>query len=229
MAHDIAVSHQPDLLHHVNQAASWLTASDSGDKTAALSYAAFELRYAVERLAVHYWSELLGRQFEERELRDIGSFKTVEHRIYELGGHQSEINGHFEFMRVMLVHLQIADVIATPNIGALSRYWHRCSEICHIAWVLGSGAPELRTEAFRFLSDVLGSLREQLQGACGWPSIREPALLELRNRFVAGDATAADIRAHLAQTGVWARVEHHDGRMEFTGEAIPPARPQGEA
>ena len=72
-----------------------------------LSYAAFEFRLAIERLAVHYWAELLSRPLEEKEVRDLPSFKRIENRIYELGGHQKEIDGHFEFMRVLLRLLKI--------------------------------------------------------------------------------------------------------------------------
>jgi hypothetical protein len=83
---DVSTHHQPDLAHHVRQAVAWLAASAEGENTAALSYAAFELRFAVERLGIHYWAALLDRKVEEQDLLDIESFKRVERRIYELGG-----------------------------------------------------------------------------------------------------------------------------------------------
>lgn len=99
---DVSTKHSPELAHHVRQGIAWLSASAEGENTAALSYAAFELRFAIERLAVHYWRALLNRTPEEKDLRDIESFKRVERRIYELAGHQREIDGHFEFMRICL-------------------------------------------------------------------------------------------------------------------------------
>ena len=104
---DLRTHHQTELGHHVLQGQTWLTESAEGENTAALSYAALELRFAAERLAVHYWRALLGRRPVEVELRDIASFKRIENRIYELAGHQKEIDGHFEFMRVILSAMKI--------------------------------------------------------------------------------------------------------------------------
>lgn len=86
---DVGMHHQPQLAHHVRQGLAWLSASGNGENTAALSYAAFELRFAVERLVIHYWAALLDRKPEEQDLRDIQSFKRVERRIYELAGHRA--------------------------------------------------------------------------------------------------------------------------------------------
>src|SRR5512135_1231363 len=97
---DLSTQHNLDLAHHVRQGVTWLSMSSEGENTAALSYAAFELRFAIERLGVHYWAALLNRKPEEQDLRDIESFKRVERRIYELAGHQKEIDDHFEFMRI---------------------------------------------------------------------------------------------------------------------------------
>ena len=77
---DVGTHHQPGLAHHVRQGVAWLSASGEGENTAALSYAAFELRFAVERLAVHYWATLLDRKPEEQDLREIESFKRIERR-----------------------------------------------------------------------------------------------------------------------------------------------------
>lgn len=104
---DVSTQHNPDLAHHVRQGIAWLSASAEGENTAALSYAAFELRFAIERLAVHYWRALLNRKPEEQDFRDIESFKRVERRIYALAGHQREIDAHFEFMRIVFGAMKI--------------------------------------------------------------------------------------------------------------------------
>jgi hypothetical protein len=220
---DVAFQHQPELAHHVRQGVAWLSASAEGENTAALSYAAFELRFAVERLAVHYWAALLDRKPEEHDLRDIESFKRVERRIYELAGHQKEIDGHFEFMRVVLGAMKIDMPLHTPKIGELSRFWHECSELCHIAWPLSCSAAELRQIAFTTLTEISRSLSAHVS-SLGWPVLKDATFAELRNRFIAGEATADDVLTHVQRTGLWGRAEFTDGRpSEFVGEPVAPS------
>lgn len=220
---DVSLRHNPDLAHHVSQAIVWLSASADGENTAALSYAAFELRFAVERLAVHYWESLLDRKPEQDDLRDIESFKRVERRIYELAGHQREIDGHFEFMRVVLEAIKIDMPLHTPRIGELSKYWHECSELCHIAWPLSCAVPEARKIAFSTLTEISHTLGEQVR-SLGWPVLKDAAFTDLRNRFIAGKASAGDVLAHLQRTGIWARAEFPDGKSaQFVGAAVAPS------
>ena len=226
----VAPIRTPDLKHHVVQGTAWLTESARGANTAALSYAAFEFRLAIERLAVHYWAELLGRKLEENDLRDIKSFKRIERRIRGLGGHQMKINGHFEFMRVVLGLLKINVRLLTPNLGQLSKHWGKCSELCHIGWSLACGDSKFRTDAFITLEKIQGSLANQAGSLVTWPIIHDAAFADLRNRFVSGLADPGDVRAYLEKTGAWASVEYKDGRApEFAGEAIPPREPEESA
>jgi hypothetical protein len=219
-------THQPTLAHHVRQGEAWLSVSAEGENTAALSYAAFELRFAVERLAVHYWATLLDRRPEEQDLRDIESFKRVERRIYELGGHQGEIDGHFAFMRIVLGAMKIDKPLHTPKIGALSKYWHECSELCHIAWPLSCAVPEVRKAAYSALIEIAKALSAHVQ-SLGWPVLKDAAFASLRNRFIAGDATLDDVLAHVQRTGLWARAEFTDGRApQFVGDPVPPIEPE---
>lgn len=219
---DVSTHHQPDLAHHVRQAVAWLSASAEGDHTAALSYAAFELRFAVERLAIHYWATLLDRKLEEQDLREIESFKRVERRIYELAGHQREIDGHFAFMRVVLGAMKINVPLHTPRIGALSKFWHECSELCHIAWPLSCAEPEVRKNAFTALTEIAKTLSAHVQ-SLGWPILKDAAFMQLRNRFIAGEVAADDVLADLQRTGIWARAEFTNGRApQFVGEPVPP-------
>lgn len=218
---DINTHHQPDLTHHVRQGAAWLAASSEGENSAALSYAAFELRFAVERLAVDYWAALLDCKPEEQDLREIESFKRVERRIYELAGHQREIDGHFAFMRVVLGAMKISAPFHTPQISALSRYWHECSELCHIAWPLSCSVPEVRTAAFSMLTGIVEVLSVHAE-SLGWPVLKDATFCNLRTKFTAGEATAEDVLAHVQRTGIWARAEYSDGRSpHFVGEPVP--------
>jgi len=210
-------------MHHVEQGQAWLQVVEGGKNTAALSYAALEFRFAIERLAIHYWALLLGRTPTDGDLKTIESFKTVERAIYDLAGHQAQINGHFEFMRIMLDLIQAKVPMHTPNIGQLSRYWHMCSEMCHVAWVLGSTVPEAQAGASHTLTEVGKVLSDHMSTASSWPSIEHPPLLELRERFIRGEATESAVRETLAKGGLWAQVEHIDGRVEFVGQAVPPS------
>jgi hypothetical protein len=222
---NVSTQHQPDLGHHVRQGEAWLAVSSEGENSAALSYAAFELRFAVERIAIHYWAALLDRKPEEQDLRDVESFKRIERRIYELGGHQKNIDGQFEFMRIVLGAMKIDAPLHTPKIGALSNYWHECSELCHIAWPLSSSVPDLRKTAFRTLTEIAESLSTQVL-SLGWPILKDAGFSELRNRFMAGTANADDVLAHVKKTGIWARAEYTDGRpSQFIGEPVQPVDP----
>jgi hypothetical protein len=219
---ELRTHHQAELGHHVLQGQSWLDASVEGENTAALSYGALELRFAAERLAIHYWRALLGRRPVDAELRDIDSFKRIEKRIYELAGHQREIDGHFEFMRVILSALKIDMPLHTPHVGKLSGFWHDCSELCHIGWPLGCGTSEARQSAYARLSEISRELSIWVS-SLGWPVLKEEKFAELRTRFVNGNATSEDVLAHVRTVGVWARVEFPDGRpSQFVGDAVPP-------
>lgn len=220
------MQHQVDLAHHVRQGEAWLSQCAGGDNTAALSYAAFELRFAVERLALHYWVILLNREPETDDLRDLQSFKRIERRIYELGGHQQEINRHFEFIRIIIDELKITMPLHTPKIGALSNYWHRCSEFCHIAWPLSSSVPEGRAAALAALTEIAASLSDQVQ-SLGWPIIHHPDYIDLRNRFISNQATSEDVVTLVQRTGIYAVIEPTDGTAPHSvGESIPPKSTQ---
>ncbi len=217
-------SHVPALQHHVQQAEGWLTKSDKGTKTAALSYAALELRYAIERLAVYYWASLLNRQLTRDEAESLGTYKTLERRIYDLAGNQRIIDGQFAFLRAVLRVMKVTDQLPTPNLGRLSRHWHACSEICHVAWPLSCSVDAYREEVFRDLTMVHKELVPLVSSNfIGWPAIHDTAFAELRDRFVLGDATEADIQAYADEHGLWARLHDADGKpMRFIGEAVPP-------
>lgn len=220
----ISLRHRNDLAHHIAQGRAWLAESAEGENTAPLSYAAFELRFGVERLAVHYWVSLLNRKPEVNDFKDMGSFKTIERRIYELAGHQKEIDGHFEFMRIVLGALKIDASFLTPKIGKLSNYWHDCSVLCHIGWPLACTVSEVRKAAFTSLSEIAEALSAQV-ASMGWPVLKDAEFADLRNQFVRGDATTQDVLAHIQRSGLWARADFPDGRStQFVGEPVAPTK-----
>ena len=147
-------SHVSALPHHVQQGEGWLTKSDEGKKSAALSYAALELRYAIERLAVYYWVTLLNRPLTHAEAESLGTYKKLERRIYDLAGHQKAIDGHFAFMRAVMGVLKIPNELPTPHLGKLSEHWQTCSEICHVGWPLACCVDAYRQSTYEALSAI---------------------------------------------------------------------------
>ena len=226
---EISFAHAPELSHHLKQGSAWLVESEAGEKTTALSYAALEFRYQIERLAVHYWVDLLGEKRTRSDLKDIQSFNKLEAKVCELGGHQLQVNRHFEFMRVVFRMLKIDWDLRTPNVGQLRKHWHTCSSYCHIAWPLSSGALIVRQNAYASLVAVRDALAEQLSGLCSWPSIKDPAFEELRQRFLIERASSADVQSYLQASGIWARIDYPNGSpSQFVGESVPPTPPNGQ-
>lgn len=223
MSHfDIKTTHDVALDYHVLQGAAWLHASEAGARTAAISYAALEFRFAIERLAIHYWRQLIDRTPTDDELDALGSLKAVEKRIYELAGHQLAINRHFEFMQIVLSAMSISTPLHTPNIGLLSRHWHLCSELCHVGWPLASTVEELRAEMYKRLSEVLGELKDNVK-SLGWPLIKDDSFNSIRVEYVAGRIDSAAVLAHIHSIGVWAAYKPPGERsMQFVGTPIPP-------
>lgn len=216
----ITLQRSAAIEHHLTQGVAWLTASNGGRNTAALSYAAFEFRLATERVALQYWSDLIG-EVTDADLGDLSSFKRMENRIYSLAGHQKTINAHFEFARVWWDMLDPGVKIATPNLRDLSSRWHGCSELCHIGWTMFCTDEATQKQAYDFLQETRDVLLAQTP-RIGWPKIQDETFRELRDRFVAGHATAADIEAHVRKVGMWGLYTAPDGTKSFLGRAIPP-------
>jgi hypothetical protein len=210
------------LRHHISQGTVWLEESAGGFHTTAMSYAAFEYRLAVERLAVHYWAILLGPNFRAKYVRDIQSFDRVQNRIYKLAGNQLKIDRQFEFMRIIFALLKLPGSCPTPHIGKhLAASWHTCSDLCHIGWTLGCSVPEFRADAFAKLQNVRCILDELVSGIIGWPTQIENHFAELRREFVEGRIDESAVRANLNARRLPAVVEYPDGRSELVGETTP--------
>lgn len=218
----IANLYQPDLKQRIQQGIAWLERSSMGAKTTALSYAALELRYAIEQLALGHWYELIGRKITPENEGDVDSYKGLEARIRKIAGHQLAIDRHFEFTRIMMGELKIPMPLHTPQLGKLKTHWHTCSKICHLGWPLSSNRPGVATTTYRELCDVAETLKQH-HDSLGWPVISDPAFVELRRRFIDGHATTDDIVALMRKVGVHAQVVFPDGRpVRMLGEAVPP-------
>lgn len=219
---NINLKHEPEPAHYISKANDWLSASNNGENSTTLTYAALDLRYAIELQAIIYWVTLLDRKLESHDLSEIQSFKRIEKRIYQLAGHQKDINGHFEFMRIFLAEMNIDSSFITPKIGNLAKYWHSCSEICHIGWPLGSSEPNLRKTSYKTLREISDGLSKMIE-SMSWPILKEPNIVSLRNDFITGKKSRDDVISYIKKIGVWARIEYQDDRPpEFIGDPVPP-------
>ncbi len=181
------------------QADEWLAESKGGEASRPLCYAALELRYSIEFLAAHY-SVLLeqGNWSVARSERSF-SFKSVETKIYELAGHQRLINGHFEFHRIVNHVLGLPGTLPTPDLPRFAKYWHLCSEVCHISWTQRAENDGVRRKTYESLVEVRDLLTPHFApGSWSWPVIKDQAFQVLRDSFVAGKKSAADVEAYLA-------------------------------
>jgi hypothetical protein len=218
---------QIEIRHHLDQGVAWLDSSDRGSETTLLTYAAFEFRLAIERLAIQYWAVLSGGSSHET-FDKMPTFKRIQREIYRLAGHQQEINLRFEFARLLFSMLKIEIPLIAPSLGDLSRHWDECSVVCHVAWSIrvASGEAGLAAATYEKLKVTQGVLTDFVSSAISWLSIHDSGLREIEERYVCGTATAQDVQDFLQRLGAWARFEYPDDRPSFfVGEPIPPRDP----
>lgn len=226
----LALSHAPTLAHHITQAEAWLALSDSGQNTASLGYAALELRYAIERLAVHFWAGMIKGTNEEAELLEIGSFNKIEARIYELAGHQRKIDKGFEFAELLCRFLGITLSLAKPNIPLLKKHWHTCSEVCHIGWALASQSPEVIASTFAELQKARIEVAAMAAGYSAIPRLDGPRMHKLQRDYIDGAITEEDVRAFVVSEGLKAEYQATPSASAVPiGSPLQPASARPEA
>lgn len=212
------------LTYHIQEGGAWLADSAKGEHSTILAYAGFELRLALERLMLEYLMHVDGDRLTEEHLALVSSLKRVENRIYELEGHQGKIDRKFRVFQIIFEMMEMPFQLAKPNLGQCAKYWHLCSEFCHVGWTLRS-APDpvgVAPEALRALSEVHEYLTQHTQQVVAWPRFANPEANELQQRFVDGTVGEEEIRAYFRRIGIWSRVERPDGSKEFVGKAVPP-------
>lgn len=219
----LSTRRQTELSYHFREGKAWLASSNSGKNTTALSYAAFEFRLAIERIILQYWSGIAPGGAEEITFESIRSYKSIEKRIFQIAGHQKEINAKFEFARLLIQALKIPWEIPTPDIRRFSSYWHECSEFCHIAWTLASSNAEIVSMAYNGLLTISDFLNKHMDGVVLWANMEDKSFRKLQDDFVAGHASAVDVLNHLKKIGFYAVMESEGGGRKFIGEAIPPS------
>lgn len=212
------------LNYHLEEGKSWLANCNTGKNTTALSYAAFEFRLAIERIGSQYWYCLKGDSEENEFLKEIRSYKRIENKIYQLAGHQKQINARFEFARILLKFLKIEIQLITPQLGKLSHYWSECSELCHISWTIVSRDIGIANQQFTNLKNIAEFIATNLAGLVSWSKIVDLPFCEIEEQYLKGEIIEKDIYKYLQERGIWARIQYDDNRpSEFIGEAIPPS------
>ncbi|MDO9625160.1 MAG: hypothetical protein Q7J46_14350 [Pseudomonas sp.] len=216
-----------DLNHHWELGNNWLKKARDCESSIAASYAAFEFRLALERLAFQYWFQLEGEHATmEDAIHASHSLKRMEQFIYRVGGNQLRIDRQFDLVRIFFDELGIERSFATPQVGQLSSHWHTCSDYCHIGWTIFQEALEDRLEVYDKLGMIADYLRVQIDGIIGWPGLPVAERTDLNSivdDFVTGKIGADELRSFIKSKGLWAKVVYNDGRpAEFAGRAVPP-------
>lgn len=220
----LTLSHVNTLAHHVAQCEAWLALSGAGTNTTPLSYAALELRYAIERLAVHYWAGMVAGTPDESELLEIGSFKKIEARIYELAGHQLKINRGFDFAELLSSILGIKLALARPNMPLLRRHWHTCSEVCHIGWALATSVPDFVLKTHAELDTARLDIAAMVSGYQGIPRLDGSKMHQLQRDFIEGRIGEQEVREFVKAEGLNATFAAKPGAQETAvGTPIPAA------
>jgi len=198
----LSLHHSRTLTHHIAQADAWLALSSDGMNTVPLGYAALELRYAIERLAVHYWAGLVAGTQDEAELLAIGSFNKIEARIYELAGHQRQIDRALAFAQLLCGLLGIVVPQGRPSMPTLRKHWHTCSEVCHIGWALVAPEAPVGVDTYKELRSAHADVLEMANGYNAMPRLNNPGLHALQRGYIEGTVSDDDVRSYVAREGL---------------------------
>ena len=212
------LNHSAALSHHLSQARAWLSLSASDQNTAPLSYAALELRYAIERIAAHYLASMVVGTQDESELLNIGNFDKIQARIYELAGNQLQIDRGFEFARLLSELLGLEIPKAQPKIGSLRKHWHTCSQVCHIGWALVSMHGSVAADTFKELDQAHGEISAMVDGYNSLPRLDSDRMHPLQSEYISGKITDEDVIAFVKREGL---------RAEYTPPGAGVAKPVG--
>lgn len=223
----VSWNREKDLDYLFYEGKKWLAKSNVGTRSTALAYSAFEFRLALERIIFQYWYTLKEDDLVDKDIDDIRAFKTMQHRIYEISGHQKIINKRFEFARIPLEMLQIRQQLVTPNFGKMHDYWLKCSELCHVSWTIitSNGNGDIMKEQYEMLNETSTFIVESINGIVSWSKIISQPLKKMEKEFLEGKINKENVQDELKKGGLWGKVDFKDNvrKCQFVGEAIPPS------
>ena len=211
--------------YHCSEAELWLAASNAGAHTTPLSYAAFELRLEIERIAVEFLVRIRGDKLLPEDLPALTKFRRLEGRIYDLIGHQRIIDRKVAFINVMLAALKIDQRVQRINVGELKEAWHDCSRLCHVEWSLVADSPmssAVAAEAYEVISDIQRRIRNILDTGVTWFKLADESFAELQERYVSEEVDDEYVRSWFAERGLYGTIKSPDGTTSFAGVPIPP-------
>ena len=221
----VSLTRRSQIGYHVAEAEAWLDACENGARTTLLAYAAFELRLEIERIAIELLARIRGDQLLAEDYAAIRSFDRMERRIYDLEGHQLELDRKVAFSNVLLEQLKVETRIQAINLGRLRRSWHESSELCHVSWSLLADSPNqeaIIADKYRAMSEIRQFVRAIIDKGIGWPRIADPTFADLQERYATGTANDDDVRAWTRERGIYA-TESKSGVTEFVGTPVPRA------
>ena len=215
-----ALDREGSLSFHHRQGQAWLLGSAQGKHSTPVAYAAFEFRLALERIALEFLVRVQGVDQTKAELLKLRSFKSVEKRIYRVAGHQREIDRGIQFMNLVLGMAGAKFTLAQVDVGRLSKYWHECSDFCHIYFTIASVAAneDLVASEYSLLREVDEYLNQVTSSIVSWSQPKEPWFRELQQGFISGRIGESEITAKLTETGIWGLYTAPDGTNTFVSE-----------
>lgn len=184
-----------------------------------VSYAALELRFAIERLTIHYWFLALNRKPTDDEIENLG-FKHVRPKLQAAAKRPMALR-RLELIKILLDALKLDVTLEPPDISKIHRYWDACGEMLHAPWTLGASLQEVQTDAFRQLSEIHEYL-VKLATTPTWPNF-EGEFGVLADRFLAGEIGESEIREVILKSGMHATYyPPNGGDAMFVGEPVVP-------
>jgi hypothetical protein len=202
---------------HYQQGLLWLSASIQGKHSTPIAYSAFEFRLALERIAFELLLRIEGGESPQALIEASRSFKRLEKKIYELGGHQRELDRKIAFSNILLRLSGASFQLGMIDVGTLSRLWHECSELCHINFTLAASASkhEFGAACYEVLSETEQYLRGASKSLIGWPRSQEPWFVKLEREYIEGTIDDGVVEAKLGAISVWGLYTAPDGTKTF--------------
>lgn len=223
-SHHLELKRRIIIDHHIKQGNTWIKMSDSGKNTAALSYAAFEFRLAIEHIMLFYW---IMEQDEESRIKnkgDISEFAKMRNRIRKIRGNNKILWRQRKFTMLILKSLKIDGKFHLPEFGEFDRNYQICSDLCHIEWTVYSTDFDVQEKYYEKIYSVGEFCMKCVSGL--FSLLREgenKRFNEIREKYVLEEIGDDEVLEYIKENGLFMVASYTDGRAaEFVGEAVQP-------
>ena len=212
---NLALELDTSVRAHFLQGEEWLNFCEQGQLSRPLSYAGFEFRLALERLAIELLLRIRNGKFESEDQKYLHKVDNINNRIREIAGNQLEIDRKVDFMNLVMAKARIPFRIAKINLGQLAKHWHSCSDLCHISWTVVSKDTNFRESAYQMLVQTHEFLANTYKSVVTWFDLQEKLFVDLQTAFVSGEIGVDEVEQKLDETGVWGLYIAPDGTKQF--------------